>query len=414
MINSSGITLLWYLLLFCLPGAKAQVNYVLNPSFEKYDTCPNDFDQIHYAYYWNAIDSNWTYFYPSDGQPELINTCDNSGYYYSSCPVNYFFYAYPRTGNGMTQILMFAEVINDSFPYYYQRDYLQGRLYKPLIPGKTYCVTFYMRQEHSSYYSLKNVGAYFDDGQIDTTVMPGMPQTEYIPQVVENFYVNDTTHWMKVEGSFTASNNERFITIGNFKDNAHTDTASLFMDTSLSFKQVLNLIDDVSVVESDHIAFAGNDTTIAKGDSTFLGEIAVPYTWYKDGSAGLTMIDSTSGGIWVKPDTNTTYVVKQTLCGVVTWDTVVVTVVPVNVTSPGLSKGEVTVWPNPVTSVLHVEANEDVHVSISSIDGKVLLRDCFVPRNDGSGVNVEALPSGVYFLEITNSDGERVIRKIVK
>jgi len=75
-------------------------------------------------------------------------------------------------------------------------------------------------------------------------------------------------------------------------------------------------------------------------------------------------------------------------------------------------RGEV--WPNPVTSVLHIEANEDVHVTILSVDGKVLIRDCFVPRNDAIGVNVEVLPSGVYLLEITNSDGERVIKKIVK
>ncbi len=83
---------------------------------------------------------------------------------------------------------------------------------------------------------------------------------------------------------------------------------------------------------------------------------------------------------------------------------------------PNPLKGEFAVWPNPVGSVLHVETTEDAHVNITSIEGKVLIRDCFVPSRSGgtSGIKIDELARGVYFLEVVYEDGSRDVRKVIK
>ncbi len=84
------------------------------------------------------------------------------------------------------------------------------------------------------------------------------------------------------------------------------------------------------------------------------------------------------------------------------------------VASPMLSKGDVRVWPNPVGDVLHVKATENVYINVLSVEGKMLMRDCFVPANDVKGLGLSDLFNGVYFLQIVYADGSRELRKIVK
>src|SRR6202012_3141344 len=90
-------------------------------------------------------------------------------------------------------------------------NYVQGRLYKPLISGKSYCVTFYVKMAQQSGYAINHICAYLDDGLIDTTKPPGAPQTQFLPQIDESALIDDTLNWHKVEGNFVANGTERFI-----------------------------------------------------------------------------------------------------------------------------------------------------------------------------------------------------------
>jgi len=86
-----------------------------------------------------------------------------------------------------------------------------------------------------------------------------------------------------------------------------------------------------------------------------------------------------------------------------------------NVKNVGGSAGlSMTMWPNPTTGILHIAANEDVRINILSVDGKVLLRDCFVPRNDASGIKIDQLSAGVYFVQVVSANWEREVKKIIK
>jgi len=430
------------IVLFCLLTCaciymQAQVNYVLNPSFEGYSKCPNDFDQIKYAYYWQPIDSVGAYPTGPLCAPEYCNACDTPTASVGIPPVNVpgcpggLYYHYARTGSGMAEVLMYNSGIGLAGEGPYQRDYMQGHLYKPLAAGKSYCVTFYVALEQLSGYAINHIGAYLDDGSIDKgqdSLGCAGPQTAYTPQVLEDSIIIDTLGWSfandsptydrtwaKIQESFTATGTERFITIGNFFDTAHTNTVALPLFSPWDGgggPRVWYLVDDVSVIESDNVPEAGNDTSIAKGDSVFLGphEIALPYMWYKLGNP--VPIDS-GGGIWVKPDTITTYVLEQNLCGLLSYDTVNVNVLPKknNVVNVGNVRN-VVVYPNPAGNVVNVENVIGGEVRIFDVVGQEVF---YAKLNSNKQqLDISKLVTGTYLLQVIASDGSRVNKVIEK
>ncbi len=92
------------LILVCVTlTSVAQTNFVKNPSFEKYDTCPFKNGQIILAKNWqNAIVPNF-----SRGI-EYFNRCAGSNFY-AGCPSNAAFYQEPHYGNGMIGIQLFYD-----------------------------------------------------------------------------------------------------------------------------------------------------------------------------------------------------------------------------------------------------------------------------------------------------------------
>jgi hypothetical protein len=311
----------------------------------------------------------------------------------------------------MAQVQMFYD---ESTNNVYKRDYLQGRLWQPLIAGKSYCVTFYTVLEEESDYYIANLGAYLDNGNIDNIDSAGcaLPQTSHIPQV-ENAsanFIGDTLIWAKIEGAFTATGTERFITIGNFRNKANTNYQSTPW-FHIGDGWCWYLIDDVSVVASDAVAYAGHDTAIGFGDSVYIGlhDEAMPCTWTKLGSS--TIIHD-GAGMWVKPTATSKYVVKQTLCGVSTYDTVTITVWPQsvnNLTGSSFAK----VYPNPASNMLHIHVLKPyLHyqlqnmVCVTALQGELLQGD--------NTLAVEALPVGIYMLELTDAEGQKAVVRVVK
>jgi|GEM_PF-2112586 len=309
------LTFFWY-------GAAAQINLIKNGGFEEYTHCPYNSDQIKLAKYWNCIDTG--YISPGDstlGDPlcaaEYVNTCIEGGDW--GAPHSLYYNHYPRSGNGMANTRMYWDENHPEVITYY-RDYTQGHLSSRLIAGQSYCVTFYVVMDNSSSFAINHIGAYLDDGSMDTTADCGLPQTSHIPQIVEDTIIKDSLNWVKVQGSFIANGTERFITIGNFYDSAHT--AHIVMNYGY---YAYYLLDDVSVIASNATAYAGPDVSVGTGDTAYIGVTengdGMPCYWYVMGNA--TAIDS-GGRIAVTPDTTTTYVVAMDLCGTITYDTVTV------------------------------------------------------------------------------------------
>jgi len=382
---------------------KVLINIVRNGSFEENIRCPFQIDQLKYARYWNGID---TINGITNCAPEYYNVCDTTRSY--GIPINFAGFQYPRTGKGYSGGKMYY----DEIPFAYSsRDYIQGRLFKVLTTGKNYCVTFYVNVATISEYAVNRIGAYLDNGSIDTaTITCGLPQINYVPQIVSSIVIDDTLNWIKVQGSFIANGTETFITIGNFYDKTNTDTIIRFPGSSYPIGYYY--VDDVSVIESTEVAHAGPDVSIVAGDSVHIGtnEEGMPCTWYM---AGDTMPVGYSGGIWVKPTVTTTYVVEMDLCGNVTRDSVKVTVWPVGETSPRPSAKGREVLPNPVQDELHVVGEAGDVVRIYDVVGKEVYRKDISSENEV--INIGALQKGIYLIHVVvPGTGQRFVRRVVK
>ncbi len=418
MMNRCTLTLVF---LFITIPSFCQVNLVRNPSFEQHDTCPDDYDQVRKSHFWDGIDTNYVYmdsafvFGYHNFLPDYMNACDTGGI--CGIPHSPYFYHYARTGNAMMESAMYYDLSYIHTSGAYEYNYTQGRLINYLVAGKTYCVTFYVCQEHGSGYSINKIGAYLDDGRIDTANTPlkaAKPQTQYTPQVLETAVIYDTLNWTKIQGSFIANGNEKYITIGVFFDTAHhLHIPNGFMMGGQQYGAYL--IDDVSVIASDAVAYAGHDTTsMHPGDTVRLGlnedGDGMPCWWYKLGVAA--PIDS-GGTIYVHPDSTTTYVVMMDLCGTITYDTVTVWVGRVSVNNLQFTAGNLRVYPNPAMNEITIEGAKDCEIVFFDIVGRLISR--FDMSSAKENIDVAMLKSGIYSLQITDRyTGEKAVSKFVK
>ncbi|HTF03498.1 MAG TPA: hypothetical protein VK826_05705, partial [Bacteroidia bacterium] len=90
-----------FLILFSLP-LKAQVNLVMNPSFEQIDTCPYNADQVHFASPWNGLFT-----------PDYYNACSTGG---NSVPYNTTGYQFAHSGNAYVGLGAYGYYYNGSCP----------------------------------------------------------------------------------------------------------------------------------------------------------------------------------------------------------------------------------------------------------------------------------------------------------
>lgn len=385
----------------------AQLNLVKNSSFEQNTACPTMWDQIRYADYWNAIDSSNL---SAGCIPDYINGCSSS--YWATEPVNSKFIHHPRHGDGMVLMAMYFD---RQIPYSYNRDYLQGKLSSTLTAGMEYCVTFYTVMGDASSYAVNNIGAYLDDGTIDTTSNCSGPLTYITPQIAETSIVNDTINWTMIQGRFMANGTEKFITIGNYRDTAAVSKIWLNGNHFSWY-----LIDDVSVIPSNTHAYAGPDQGLAAiGDSVYLGVTSegdgMPCYWYKLG-AGPSPIDS-GGTIKVK-DTGT-YVVEMDLCGYVTTDTVNVVLGTLKAVNTNAIQS-VRLFPNPAngTCTLSFATGVDgvVSYSIKDVTGKCVYSSTMQYLSNKiqtEQITKKEVPvPGLYFITVT-IDGESTTQKLV-
>ena len=412
-----NILIIICVLLLHLAG-RAQINFVRNATLEEYTQCPDMIDEAKYCKNWMGLDTAWNPPDWSHGKPgngEYVNVCATN--FFVSVPFSYSFYHYPHSGNGMMQIQTYWNNSDTG----QARDYLQQKMINRLVAGHSYYTSFYVTLTQASVFAHNNLGAYFDDGTIDTTHQPGATQIQCTPQILDTNTINDTLNWHQISGTYTATGTEGYITIGNFLDRAHTHAVKVVPGATGDLYSWY-LVDDVSVIDCANEPNAGNDTVIHPGDSAFLGpqENLLPYTWYKLGSG--TAIDS-GGGIWVKPTVTTTYVLKQTLCGVTKMDTVKVWVWPDTPTSVGsqqLVVGSLRVYPNPATNEVIVEGAKGCQVAFYDIVGRKIAclpdrQASYFTMTNKEVVDISKLPNGVYFVKITDAlAGDSITRRLLK
>ena len=208
-----------------------------NGSFEVYDSCP--------SYLNEGISLVPPWYSPTAGTPDYLNHCDTT---YFSVPSNQWGYQNAHTGVACVGMGMYWV---DTPSYTVYREYIQVKLSDSLIANKKYCVNFYVSlaeipNNATTIVSITEIGMLFSNNPITSTT--SYPLT-YSPQIKSpvGVFMSDTTNWMQISGTYTAIGGEQYITIGNFKSDANTDTSVIIHSGSQT--GAYYYIDDVSVID---------------------------------------------------------------------------------------------------------------------------------------------------------------------
>ena len=301
---------------------------------------------------------------PTTGTPDLFHICS------STVPFNGIGFQFPQDGDCYAGFYTYSNQIESTINV---REYIQNKLLDTLSSCSTYEVSFYVNLADTFRYAINSIGAFVSSDSIRKNDFYCFDQ--YEPQVnnPKNRMLSDKVNWMKIEGKFVAKGNEQYITFGNFHLDNEIDTFSTTTNTWLSYMASYYYIDNVSLIkvaDETTLAFAGNDTTIYVGDSTFIGQdiYNLNCTW-SNLETGEILADSISG-IWVSPTETTIYLCEQNLCGIITYDTIVVSTIYKNpaITSSGpinLCTGDSLVLSTNVTNGILWHPNEETSPTIT-------------------------------------------------
>ena len=201
-------------------------NLVVNGDFEQYAGCPSDYSQI---------DSSGNWFSPTAyGTPDYYNSCSTGN---AGVPANGTGYQPAHSGNGYSGFYLYNNAGGNV------REYVETALTTPLTANTTYHLDMYFNLTNYCAFTTDAIGVYFSDTLVDgITAFGNLTYTAQIVNTAGNF--PDTLNWTLVSGNYTAHGGERYILIGNFKDDAHT-TAINWSTNIFDFTYVL--LDDVSL-----------------------------------------------------------------------------------------------------------------------------------------------------------------------
>ena len=383
-------------LMFSISTGLIGQNLVPNPSFENHYDCLQDAYPLTNALNWRMIES-----------ADYFNSCvipDTSAVMIFDVPNNYYGHQFAKTGNGYGGI--------SPYLYYNYREFAQIQLSQQLSVNKYYCVNFNVSLSDSSTWAVDKIGTYFSADTISPppftsiAIPPFSIFVNYIPQIESTFMISDTSNWVLINGTFQATGNEKYITIGNFRDDVDTDT--LRIQTRVSSDRYSYYIDDISV-EEVLSANAGRDTSITSIDSVQLGNNPTEnatYLWQP--TIGLN--DANAANPMARPNTTTTYIVTKTQCSVVTSDSVIVYNLSVGIN--GNSNDSFKLYPNPTEGQFTFSGlKKESTIEIFDVAGRLIYKT--VSTNEKQTVNLADKEKGIYFYRVTNETGNVRQGKII-
>ena len=219
--------------------------YIQNPSFEEYTTCPTG-NSNYPIEMW--VDSVIGWQTPTQGTSDYFNACNAS---FNSVPSN-FSAGFQFAFDGVAYCGFLAYSISNNVMW---SEYIQTKLLQPLKPNTVYQFTMRINRGNERNLSVQNIGANFTENANKnfTTTKP----YNLLPTVLNNTgFINDTLGWTLVSGQFTATGNEHYLTIGWFGDTISSDFSWFIppdIDTitgdSLFLTEAYYLVDSLTLSE---------------------------------------------------------------------------------------------------------------------------------------------------------------------
>lgn len=224
----------------------AQSNLVPNGDFEEYHKCP-DLNQ-HFLYttcdYWTS---------PTAGSPDYCNACcqDYNELFQTltySVPENAFGYQTAHSGNAYSAIA--CQQSTDGNGTY--MEYIQVELKEVLKAGTFYEVSFFVH--NPKIICFNSVGALFTPSELNLGTQEIITLSPQISSSPDIFFC-DTTKWYEVKQLYRATGDEKFLSIGVFKQFPELQIIHYEgWEPDIPMLWGVLYIDDVSVVEGIELA----------------------------------------------------------------------------------------------------------------------------------------------------------------
>lgn len=191
-----------------LPAGARAVNLFPNPGFESVTSCPSTFGQIALAAPWDT---------PNTGTSDSYNACAPAAFPSVNVPYTQLGYQNALSGVGYVGIIPRSAAAD-------YREYVSAPLLAPLVAGQSYTVTFNVSLADTASLAIDRLGAYFSVGPVGP--VPNYAALPYTPQVESPAFafLTNSTGWTAVTGTFVAAGGEDHVTLGNFHDDATTNT----------------------------------------------------------------------------------------------------------------------------------------------------------------------------------------------
>jgi Secretion system C-terminal sorting domain len=119
------------------------------------------------------------------------------------------------------------------------REYITAPLNYTLQQGLWYTLSFKVNLSGRSGYAMRYLGAHLSNAPLIQPGTIGTPKVIPIAnsqlQAISTNYISDTTNWTIITGTFQATGNEQYITIGQFQNDAATIPQQLYLPNAPSF-----------------------------------------------------------------------------------------------------------------------------------------------------------------------------------
>ena len=201
-----------------------QVNLVVNPNCDIYDTCPQQWNQLDYCIGWSK--------YAYTTTPDFFSMCSDVPN--TSIPHS-FGYQLPLSDSSYIHSIILASHKPTNFTFWTGAEYIQAResfmgtLLQPLSPVP-HIIEFYVSFDKEGY----DDGFGGGDGRIATNafdlillnsnqkvyngVSPFINLNDVIKVNKGSNVINDTMNWVKLSTCFMPKGGETFFAIGTFRD----------------------------------------------------------------------------------------------------------------------------------------------------------------------------------------------------
>ena len=228
--------------LFIVPLRCEAQNLVPNPSFEIADSCK----AVLGFYEPNDGPLGWFTAYLT---PDHLQSCLPYGTV-NGMPMSLFTFQEPLDGESCVGIFTYHKNGQQE-----QREWVMVQLLDSMVVGQTYFASFYANAGFGGnalypqiWLASNNIGMLFTTTSRQWLAQP-YPAALNISHVRRTTVLSDTLGWTLVSGSFVADSAYKYLMIGNFYENAQTDTVHFADPSSVPFwlPRGYTLIDNVCV-----------------------------------------------------------------------------------------------------------------------------------------------------------------------